>query len=297
MTPWTLVLNAIAHHTCDRILCTLYLDDRIWPRLEEFYPHTAALPKKQNDTIRILWDVNSQELDDSSFLDPFGVKWIRSEASYQFVHPPLSRPDIKQIPRIRLLREEDVEEIRAIRRDSHDKFIYYQFTMTLGERLWALRGLEQYLIDLVEHPRFVHEVRHMFGAYELKRDTLVGRFVEKKNWMTFLEFLKWLRRQYRSSEVLHIIPDNAGHHLKAEVLRYAAAHRIKFYFTPTGVSWLNRIESYFTAMKKFALDNTDYRNHEELQAGIERYLSWRNGTRDINVCSWQSHRHHQGKVA
>ena len=140
-------------------------------------------------------------------------------------------------------------------------------------------------------------VRHMFGAYDLERDTLVGRFVDKKNWTTFLSFLKWLRRRYRSGEVLHVILDNAGYHLKAEVLAYAAQHRIKFYFTPTGASWLNRIECHFTAMKKFALDNTDYRSHEEQQGAIERYLSWRNGTRDISLCSWRSHCRQRKNVA
>jgi transposase len=98
-------------------------------------------------------------------------------------------------------------------------------------------------------------VRHLFGAYDLERDTLVGRFTQKKNWTTFLSFLRWLRRRYRGGEVLHVILDNAGYHLKAEVLAYAAGHRIKFYFTPTGASWLNRIECHFTAMKKFALDS------------------------------------------
>lgn len=140
-------------------------------------------------------------------------------------------------------------------------------------------------------------VRHMFGAYDLERDTLVGRFVKEKNWKTFLSFLKWLRRRHRSGEVLHIILDNAGYHTKAEVLEYAAKHRIKFYFTPTGASWLNRIECHFTALKKFALDNTDHRTHEELQEAIEQYLAWRNRARDISVQSWSSFRHQYKKAS
>ena len=133
-------------------------------------------------------------------------------------------------------------------------------------------------------------VRHMFGAYDLERDTLVGQFARHKNWITFLDFLKWLRRCYRSSEVLHIVLDNATFHLKAEVLAYAASHKIKFYFTPTGASWLNRIESHFTALRKFTLDNSDYRSHQEQQAAIKRYLSWRNGERQISLESWKSYR-------
>ncbi len=143
-----------------------------------------------------------------------------------------------------------------------------------------------------------HGVRHMFGAYDLERDTLVGKFAKRKNWTTFLPFLKWLRRCYRSKEVLHIVLDNASFHLKAEVLLYAATHKIKFYWTPTAASWLNRIESHFTALKKFTLDNTDYRSHEELQTAIEQYLAWRNRAREISLKNWKSYRRtHKNKVA
>lgn len=138
-------------------------------------------------------------------------------------------------------------------------------------------------------------VRHMYGVYDLERDTLAGTFVEKKNWTTFLPFLKSLRRRY-PGEVLHVVLDNAGFHLKDEVVRYAATHRIKFYFTPTGASWLNRIECHFTAVRKFALDNTDYRTHEDMQATIRRYLDWRNGVDVISVQSWNSYKRHYRKA-
>jgi transposase len=140
-------------------------------------------------------------------------------------------------------------------------------------------------------------VRHMFGAYDLERDELVGTFVERKNWTTFLPFLKWLRGRYRSTEVLHVVLDNAGFHLKAEVLAYAAAHRIRFYFTPTGASWLNRIECHFTALRKFALDNTDYPTHDDMQAAIHGYLNWRNGRREISMTNWRLHRRQHKKAA
>jgi len=140
-------------------------------------------------------------------------------------------------------------------------------------------------------------VRYMFGAYDMERNTLVGTFATHKNWITFLAFLKWLRRQYRNNEILHIVLDNAGYHPKAEVLEYARGHRIKFYWTPTNASWLNRIESHFTALRKFALDNTDHRSHEEQQEAIESYLSWRNRARDISLQNWKSYHRTQRKVA
>jgi transposase len=136
-------------------------------------------------------------------------------------------------------------------------------------------------------------VRHMYGVYDLERDTLVGRFVKRKNRLTFLAFLKWLRGQYPSTQMLHIVLDNATFHDRTEVLEYAAAHRIKFYFTPTSASWLNRIECHFTALKKFALDNTDYRSHPDMQRAIHSYLGWRNGSRQISSRSWKNHMNHR----
>jgi transposase len=134
-----------------------------------------------------------------------------------------------------------------------------------------------------------HGVRHIFGLYDLERNELVGQFTQKKNRVTFLAFLKWVRRRYRSTEVLHIVLDNVGYHRTAEVLQYAATHRIRFYFTPTNASWLNRIECHFTALKKFVFDNTDYHGHDEQREAIERYFAWRNGKRDISLKAWSSH--------
>ena len=35
----------------------------------------------------------------------------------------------------------------------------------------------------------------MFAAYDMERDTLIGTFTLQKNWVTFLSFLKQLRRR------------------------------------------------------------------------------------------------------
>lgn len=132
-------------------------------------------------------------------------------------------------------------------------------------------------------------VRHMFGLYDLEGDTLFGHFEDEKNWSTFLGFLKMVRAHYRNRGILHIVLDNATFHLKDEVTAYASSHRIKFYFTPTNASWLNRIECHFTALKNFALDNSDYRSHEDQERAIHHYLQWRNGKRDISLKVWRQH--------
>jgi transposase len=84
----------------------------------------------------------------------------------------------------------------------------------------------------------------------------------------------------------------------AEVaLWYAADHNIRFYFTPTNASWLNRIECHFTALKKFALETSDFRSHADQQAAIESYLTWRNRQRKISQLCWRAFRRQQRRSA
>ena len=140
-------------------------------------------------------------------------------------------------------------------------------------------------------------VRHFLALYDLETDRLYGQFTHRKTWVEFLAFLKWVRRRYPSWQVLHMVLDNYGPHLKAEVRAWAATHRIRFYFTPTEASWLNRIESHFAALKKFALDTSDHQSHEEQQEAILDYLSWRNRKRLLATQAWKPERFRRRRQA
>lgn len=141
-------------------------------------------------------------------------------------------------------------------------------------------------------------VRHFLACYDLETDRLFGQCTRFKTWVQWLAFLKSVRRRYPWWQVLHIVMDNYGTHLKEEVTLWALLHNVRFYFTPTNASWLNRIESHFTALRKFALNTSDHRSHQEQQQAIESYLSWRNRTRDLSMKSWETYRRtHKGIAA
>jgi transposase len=140
-------------------------------------------------------------------------------------------------------------------------------------------------------------VRHFMAVYDFETNRLYGQFTCRKTWVEFLGFLKWVRRRYQRQQILHIVLDNYGPHLKTEVRTWAATHSVRFYFTPTNASWLNRIESHFAALKKFALDASDHRSHVEQQGAIEDYLSWRNSQGMISMHSWRTYRRRQRQAA
>jgi transposase len=210
----------------------------------------------------------------------FGIRWRHTKTWKQSTDPEFQQ-------KYRRVRRLYAHRPKGGRRLCVDEFGPLNLQPRQGQCL-AMKGRKR--VD--RHRATYHRqggIRHFLAAYDLETGRLFGQFTAHKTWKEWLDFLKWLRRRYRRQETLHLVLDNYGPHLKEEVLQWVKTHNVKLYFVPTNASWLNRIESQFTALKKFALDNSDHRSHEEQQASIESYLAWRNGRRDIAIESWRSH--------
>ena len=91
--------------------------------------------------------------------------------------------------------------------------------------------------------------------------------------------------------------DNYGTHVMAAIQTWAQSHNVRIYLTPTNGSWLNRIESQFTALKNFAMKPSDWHEHEEQQAAIESYLTWRNHARDLSITAWNEYQSEMAQAA
>ncbi len=87
--------------------------------------------------------------------------------------------------------------------------------------------------------------------------------------------------------------DNYGPRLTEEVRLRAVGHNLGSQVTPTQASWRHRIECQFTALKEFALNNSDYRSHGEQIEAIRRYLGWRNRKRGISLAEWKGYHRQQ----
>lgn len=117
-------------------------------------------------------------------------------------------------------------------------------------------------------------VRHLIAVLDLKSNKIYGHMKKRKRWHELLHLLKYIRSLF--NEKLYIILDNFSPHIKEDVTTWCKKNHVDFVFTPTNASWLNRIECHFTALKKFAIKNSNYKNHKELGSAIRRYLIWRN---------------------
>ena len=116
-------------------------------------------------------------------------------------------------------------------------------------------------------------VRYLHAAYDLSEDKMYGHIKSRKTHREFLSFLKYLRSLHPILVLLYVILDNASAHTVTRVLDYARKHRIRLVFTPTNASWLNPIESHFTSLRKFAINNSNPRSHEEIARNVRRFIA------------------------
>jgi transposase len=117
-------------------------------------------------------------------------------------------------------------------------------------------------------------IRHFIALLDLRSNKMYGHIKTRKRWRELLQFLKYVRSLYQGK--LYIILDNFSPHKKDDITSWCEKSDVELVFLPTNASWLNRIECHFTALRKFAIRNSNYQNHKELGSAIRRYIIWRN---------------------
>ena len=76
---------------------------------------------------------------------------------------------------------------------------------------------------------------------------------------------------------MHLIVDNYATHKHPKVKAWLARHpRWTFHFTPTSGSWLNAVETFFSALTRKRIRRGSFHSLVDLQAAIKRYLAEHN---------------------
>ena len=80
-----------------------------------------------------------------------------------------------------------------------------------------------------------------------------------------------------AGQVIHVVLDNDGSHKHPKVMAWLARHpRWTFHFTPTSGSWLNAVETFFSALTRRRLRRGTFHSVADLQAAINRYIAEHN---------------------
>jgi transposase len=113
----------------------------------------------------------------------------------------------------------------------------------------------------------------LYAALEVATGTVLGECRARHTGADFLAFLRRVTRAYRG-RALHVILDNSSTHSTPAVHAWLAAHpRVPFHFTPTGASWLNMVEAWFSILTRKSVRRGSFETVRALIRHIERYLA------------------------
>jgi len=111
----------------------------------------------------------------------------------------------------------------------------------------------------------------LYAALDLKRGNVIGECSARHTTRDFLRFLKKVARHYRGE--LHVILDNSSTHKTPEVQAWLERHpRVHFHFTPTGASWLNMIEAWFSILTRKSIRRGSFDTVRMLIRHIQAYI-------------------------
>ena len=113
----------------------------------------------------------------------------------------------------------------------------------------------------------------LYAALEVATGTVVGECCAHHTGTDFLRFIKRLARHYRKQE-LHVIVDNSSTHTTAAVKAWLEKHpRVQFHFTPTGASWLNMVEAWFSILTRKSVRRGSFDSVRSLIQHIRNYIN------------------------
>jgi transposase len=129
----------------------------------------------------------------------------------------------------------------------------------------------------ITHDYIRHGTTTLFAALNVLDGTVIGRCMQRHRHQEFIRFLNAVEVAVPAGKLVHATLDNYATHKHPKVMAWLARHpRWAFHYTPTSGSWLNAVETFFSAMTRRRLRRGVFRSLVDLQAAINRYLAEHN---------------------
>jgi transposase len=122
-----------------------------------------------------------------------------------------------------------------------------------------------------------HGTTTLFAALNVLDGRVIGRCMQRHRHAEFIRFLNAVEAEAPSGKLIEAVVDNYATHKHPKVKAWLARHpRWRFHFTPTSGSWLNAVETFFSALTRKRIRRGSFGSILELQAAIKRYLAEHN---------------------
>jgi transposase len=122
-----------------------------------------------------------------------------------------------------------------------------------------------------------HGTTTLLAALNVLEGSVIGRCMRRHRHEEFIRFLNAVEREVPVGKVIHAVVDNYATHKHPNVTAWLARHpRRTFHFTPTSGSWLNAVETFFSALTRQRIRRGSFHSIVNLQTAIKQYLAERN---------------------
>src|SRR5947208_12143494 len=112
----------------------------------------------------------------------------------------------------------------------------------------------------------------LYAAFNVASGQVLGACHDRHTAVEFLDFLTVVHRRYRRRD-LHVVLDNSSTHSTPAIRAWLEAHpRVQFHFTPTGASWLNLVEVWFSILTRKSVRRGSFDTVRALVTHIHRYI-------------------------
>lgn len=160
MTPRERIRAAINHRETDYVPYVIPVDPEVGERLDAYYgsPDWRKRIHGFFQGTGVSW--GNEHEGKGRWTDAFGVVWqdAPGAGAWHSVSVPLTEPTPAGYEFPTLLPDEELERMRQVFSGEHDHYRLVNLGMLFFERAWALRGMENILMDFRLHPEFAHEL-------------------------------------------------------------------------------------------------------------------------------------------
>ncbi len=171
MTPRQRLQQAVAHQPTDLCPYVLGFGQALRQRLVEFSGNDRFDAGLEAHMFGVgpAYPETNERLDDSHYTDAFGVIWEESvPGEIGMVRDPvLARPSLggyefpsAQVPHL-------FDSVPAQLATHPELYSSWSIGFSLFERAWSLRGFDIFLMDMVQHPTFAHELLDQICEFNL----------------------------------------------------------------------------------------------------------------------------------
>ncbi|MFQ5720837.1 MAG: IS630 family transposase [Acidobacteriota bacterium] len=145
------------------------------------------------------------------------------------------------------------------------------------DRTQPLLPLRPGQVERRTHDYIRHGTTTLFAALDVETGKVIGELHRRHRSKEFRKFLDTIDASVPPTLDVHLIVDNYGTHKTALIKNWLAKRpRFQIHFTPTGASWINLVECWFSVLTRRQIRRASFRSTRQLEQTIKDYLKHNN---------------------